>query len=118
MAIRRKAVRTIVVLYPRGRFLGGKETDELEAAIMDEAAKQNTRLILNMREVTLITSAFMSALVKARANYEGRQGEVKLCQLVDTVERALHIPVMLSKFDYHATEEEAIAAFAESTAKA
>lgn len=118
MALKRKTVRTISILYPRGRYLGGKETDELEAAIMDEAANGNTRLILNMREVTFITSAFMSVLVKARANYERRQGEVKLCHLVDTVERALHIPVLLSKFDHQETEEEAIAAFLESPAKA
>jgi len=113
MAIRRKAVRSIVVLYLKGRFFGGAETDEVEAAIMNEAANGNTRLVLNMNEVMFIASAFMSLLVKARANYTQRQGEIKLCCLVDTVERALHIPVLLSKFDYHKTEEEAVAAFLE-----
>jgi anti-anti-sigma factor len=113
MPIKRKAVRTIVVLYPQGRFYGGKETDDVDAAIMAEAAKGNTRLILNMQEVMFIASAFMGVLVKARADYTRRQGEVKLCCLVDTVERALHIPVLLSKFDYHKREEEAIAAFLE-----
>jgi anti-anti-sigma factor len=117
MAIRRKAVRTIVVLYPKGRFFGGKETDEVEAAIMAESANGNTRLILNMQEVMFIASAFMGVLVKARGDYTKRQGEVKLCCLVDTVERALHIPVLLSKFDYHKTEEETIAAFLEPAAE-
>lgn len=114
MAIKRKVARSIVVLYPRGRYIGGDETDELEKAIMDEAANGNTRLILNMREVTIITSAFMSVLLKGRANYTARQGEIKLCTLIDTVERALHIPVLLSKFDHHQTEDEAIAAFVET----
>ena len=114
MAVKRKDVRTIVVLYPRGRFYGGEETDELEAAIMDVAGKGNTRLILNMREVTFIATAFLTVIVKARANYEKRNGEIKLCTLVDTVERSLHIPKLLSKFDHHETEEEAIAAFVET----
>lgn len=113
MAIRSKTVRTIVVLYPHGRYLGGKETDELEQVIMETAATGNTRLILNMQQVTMITSAFMSLLVKARHDYTGRGGEIKLCTLVDTVQRALHIPVLLSKFDHHGTEEEAMAAFIE-----
>jgi anti-anti-sigma factor len=117
MAIRRKAVRTIVVLYPKGRFFGGKETDEVETAIVAESANGNIRLILNMQECMFIASAFMGVLVKARAEYTKRQGEVKLCCLVDTVERALHIPVLLSKFDYHKTEEEAIAAFLEPAAE-
>jgi anti-anti-sigma factor len=117
MAIARKAVRSIVVLYPQGRFYGGEETDAVEAAIMNEAKNGNTRLILNMQATMFISSAFMGLLVKARADYMRRQGEIKLCGLVDTVERALHIPVLLSKFDYHKTEEEAIAAFLEPAAE-
>lgn len=113
MSYKRKSVRSIVVIYPQGRFFGGTETDEVEAAIMNEAANGNTRLILNMAGCMFIASAFMSLLIKARANYTQRQGEIKLCCLVDTVERALHIPVLLSKFDYHKTEEEAVAAFLE-----
>jgi len=113
MAIRRKAVLSVVVLYPQGRFYGGAETDEVETAIMNEVAKGNTRLILNMQGCTFIASAFMGLLVKARADYSKRQGEIKLACLVDTVERSLHIPVLLSKFDYYKTEEEAIAAFLE-----
>ena len=114
MAIKRKDVRSIVVLYPQGRFYGGDETDEVETAIMAVAAEGNSRLILNMREVMFIATGFMSVLIRARANYEKRQGEVKLCTLVDTVERSLHIPKLLSKFDHHQTEEEAIAAFIET----
>ncbi len=117
MALRRKAVRTLVILYPQGRYTGGNETDELEKAIMDEAGSGNTRLILNMQDVIIIASAFMSMLVRARANYTARQGEIKLCGLTDTVERMLHIPVLLSKFDHYKTEDEAIAAFIETASQ-
>jgi anti-anti-sigma factor len=117
MAIARRAVRSIVVLYPQGRFYGGDETDEVEAAIASEAKNGNTRLILNMQATMFIASVFMGLMVKARHEYAQRGGEIKLCCLVDTVERALHIPVLLSKFDYHKTEEEAIAAFLEPAAE-
>jgi hypothetical protein len=56
MTISRKVVRTIVVLYPRGRFYGGSETDKLVAAITAEAANGNTRLILNMAECSFASS--------------------------------------------------------------
>ena len=37
MAIGRKQVRSIVVLVPKGRFYGDKETDDLDKAILNEA---------------------------------------------------------------------------------
>ena len=51
MAVRRKEVRSIVILYPRGNYFGDQETDDLQKAIMDEAAGGNTRMILNMSDV-------------------------------------------------------------------
>ena len=38
MAVKRREVRSIVILSPKGRFYGDSETDELEKAVMTEAA--------------------------------------------------------------------------------
>ena len=56
MAIRRRQVQSIVVLYPKGSYFGGDETDELQKAIMDEATGGNQRLVLNMSECTALNS--------------------------------------------------------------
>jgi len=55
LAVRRKSIQNIVVLYPKGNFFGDTETDELQKAIMDEAATGNTRLLLNMIECQALT---------------------------------------------------------------
>ncbi len=69
MAVKRKEVRSIVVLTLKGRFYGDRETDELEKAVMDEAAAGNTRLVIDMNECEALNSVALGALMRGFANY-------------------------------------------------
>ena len=113
MAVSRKQVRSITVLYPKGRFFGDRETDELEKAILDEAAAGNTRLILNMSECEALNSVGLGTLMRGYANYKGRGGEVKLCGLGKRLHDLFTMTKLIFVFDHHDTEELALAAFAE-----
>ncbi len=112
MAIKRREVRSIVVLYPRGGFFGDKETDELQKAIMDEAAAGNTRLVLNMSECSALNSIGIGVVMRGYVNYKGRNGEIKLCGLGKRLRDLFTMTKLIMVFDHHETEEEAIAAFA------
>jgi anti-sigma B factor antagonist len=112
MAVRRKQVRTITVLYPKGNFFGDSETDELQKAIMDEAASGNLRLILNMAECHALNSIAIGVLMRGYANYRGRGGEIKLCGLGKRLKDLFTMTKLIMVFEHHETEEEAIAAFA------
>lgn len=113
MAVRRKQVRSIVVLYPKGSFFGDAETDELQKAIMDEAAGGNTRLVLNLAECQALNSTAIGVLMRGYANYKGRGGEIKLCGLGKRIKDLFTMTKLIMVFDHHETEDEAIAAFAE-----
>ena len=113
MAMRRKQVRSIVVLYPKGSFFGDSETDELQKAIMDEAAGGNTRLVLNLAECQALNSTAIGVLMRGYANYKGRGGEIKLCGLGKRIKDLFTMTKLIMVFDHHETEDEAIAAFAE-----
>lgn len=113
MAVRRKQVRSIVVLYPKGSFFGDSETDELQKAIMDEAAGGNTRLVLNLAECQALNSTAIGVLMRGYANYKGRGGEIKLCGLGKRIKDLFTMTKLIMVFDHHETEDEAIAAFAE-----
>ncbi len=115
MAIRRREIRTITVLNLKGSFYGGKETDELEKALMDEAASGNQRLVLNMTECEGMTSLAIGALMRAHANYTGRKGEIKLCGLGKKLKDLFIMMKLIMVFDHHETEEEALAAFVDAT---
>jgi anti-sigma B factor antagonist len=112
VAIRRKQVRSVVVLYPKGGFFGDRETDELQKAIMDEAAAGNTRLVLNLAECQSLNSIAIGVLMRGYSNYKNRGGEIKLCGLGKRIKDLFTMTKLIMVFDHHDTEEQAIAAFA------
>ncbi len=112
MAVRRKQLQSIVVLYPKGSFFGDRETDELQKAIMDEAAGGNARLVLNLSECQALNSTALGVLMRGYANYKGRNGEIKLCGLGKRIKDLFTMTKLIMVFDHHETEDEAIAAFA------
>ena len=113
MAVRRKEIRSIVVLYPKGSFFGDKETDDLQKAIMDEAASGNSKLLLNMSECQSLNSIAIGVLMRGYSNYKGRGGEVKLCGLGKRLKDLFTMTKLIMVFDHHETEEQALASFAE-----
>ena len=112
MSIRRRAIRSVVVLYPAGSFFGDEETDALQKAIMDEAAAGNQRMILNLSDCTALNSMAIGVLMRGFANYRSRGGEVKICGLGKRVRDLFTMTKLIMVFDHHETEEEALAAFA------
>ena len=118
MAIRRKEVRSVVVVYPKGSFFGDQETDEFQKALMDEAASGNTRLILNMTDCQALNSIAIGVLMRSYANYKGRGGQIKLCGLGKRLHDLFTMTKLIMVFDHHETEEQALAAFAEGESAA
>ncbi len=111
MAIKRREVRSIVILSLKGRFYGDAETDELEKAVMAEAAAGNKMLVLNMGECEALSSVPIGVLMRGYANYKGRGAEIKLCALGKRLKDLFTMTKLIMVFDHHDTEEQAIAAF-------
>jgi len=112
MAVRRRDIRTIVVLEAKGNFFGDRETDELSEAIMGAAASGNERLVLNLSQCQALNSIAIGVLMRGFANYKGRGGEIKLCGLGKRIKDLFVMTKLIMVFDHHETEEQAIAAFA------
>ena len=112
MSIRRKEIGDVVVLYPKGSFFGDRETDDFQKALLDEAARGNTRMILNMAECLALNSIAIGVLMRGYANYRGRGGSIKLCTLGKRLQDLFTMTKLIMVFDHHETEEQALAAFA------
>jgi len=111
MAVKRREVRSIVILSLKGRFYGDGETDELEKMIMAESAAGNKMLVLNMGECEALSSVPIGVLMRGYANYKARGGEIKLCSLGKRIKDLFVMTKLIMVFDHHDTEEQAIAAF-------
>jgi anti-sigma B factor antagonist len=112
VAVRRKEVLSISVLSLSGNFFGDKETDELSKALMDEAARGNMRLVINMTDCSALNSIGIGVLMRGYTNYKGRGGEIKLCGLGKRLQQVFVMTKLIMVFDHYETEEQAIAAFA------
>jgi len=101
----------IVILEPKGNFVGGEETDELRDTIKKYADSGNKKLIIDLGGVSYLNSTALGVLISSHANYTKREGKVKLCQINKNLENLFVITKLSLIFDSYPNQEEAIASF-------
>ena len=101
----------IVILEPKGQFVGGDETDELRDAIKKYSEQGNKKLIIDLGEVLYLNSTALGVLISAHANYSKRDGKIKLCHLNKNLENLFVITKLALIFDAYASQDEAMSSF-------
>ncbi|TRZ64860.1 anti-sigma factor antagonist [bacterium] len=101
----------IIVIEPKGNFVGGEETDELRDTIKNLAEGGNKNLIIDLGGVLYLNSTALGVLISAHANYTKREGKIKLCQLSKNLENLFVITKLALIFDTYASQAEALASF-------
>ena len=101
----------IVILEPKGNFVGGDDTDELRESIKKYSELENKKLIIDLGDVLYLNSTALGVLISAHANYSKREGKIKLCQLNKNLENLFVITKLALIFDSYNTKEEAIKSF-------
>jgi len=101
----------VTVLIPKGMYLGGPETDELEQKL-DELIQGGTpKLLLNLGETSYLSSAPLAVLIKSLNACEAKGLKIKLCNLDKKMNLVLVITRLVMRFDTYETEEQALQAF-------
>jgi len=115
MHVDRKTIRTITILYPKGEFWGGDETDELEKLILEESKAGNLKLVINLSHCTYMVSTAIGKLAMAKRDYDARQGRVVLCEMNRRLQTMLTVAGLILRggLTYYPTETEALAGMAE-----
>ena len=101
----------LVVIEPKGNFVGGDETDELRDTVKQYSDKGNTKLVIDLGGVLYLNSTALGVLISAHANYAKRSGKIVLCQLNKNLENLFVITKLSLIFDSYPNKEEAIASF-------
>lgn len=102
----------IIILEPKGNFVGGDETDDLRDTIKKYADRGNKKLIIDLGGVSYLNSTALGVLISSHANYTKREGKVNLCQINKNLENLFVITKLSLIFDSFTNQEEAIASFA------
>ncbi len=101
----------IVVIEPKGNFVGGDETDELRDTIKKYSDEGNKKLVIDLGNVLYLNSTALGVLISAHSNYSKREGKIKLCQLNKNLENLFVITKLALIFDSYSTQEEAVDSF-------
>ncbi len=101
----------IIVVVPKGNFVGGDETDDLRDTIKKLSEADNKKLVIDLSEVLYLNSTALGVLISAHANYTKREGKIKLCNLNKNLENLFVITKLALIFDSFENLEEAVSSF-------
>jgi anti-sigma B factor antagonist len=105
----------ILIVDCAGRIVFGEETAVLRDQIKGLLA-QNSRIVLNLADITYIDSGGLGTLVALYTTARNAGGSIKLAQLTQRVGDLLQVTKLLTVFEVYETEEEAVQSFRKGAA--
>jgi anti-sigma B factor antagonist len=121
--IKENELRGIIVLELSGRLVLGQESMDFRGKIKEVLDKSdwikerwgwNTRIILDLRDLSFIDSAGLGALISARASAANRGAGIKLANLTKKIHDALSITKLVTVFDVYDSVKAAVNAYSQA----
>ena len=103
----------VTVVALDGRIVLGEETGALRETVKKLVAQGKKKLVLNVNGVTMIDSAGLGALVAAYSSAKSGGASLRLCDLGAHFNELLQITKLVTVFDVHKTEADAVRSFAQ-----
>jgi anti-sigma B factor antagonist len=104
-----------VVVDCAGRLVFGEETAVLREKVKS-LISQDSRIVLNLADVTYIDSGGLGTLVALYTTARNAGGSIKLARLTKRVGDLLQVTKLLTVFEVFNSEEEAVQSFRKGAA--
>jgi len=111
LRITKRTVDGIVALECSGRIVFGEESSLLREDVKKTLADGAKKIVLNLSEVSYIDSGGLGTLVALHTSAQTAGAAIKLAGLTKRVGDLLQVTKLLTVFDVHNTEYEALEAF-------
>ena len=111
LKLTKRTVDGILAIGASGRIVFGEESALLRDEIKKAVADGNKRIVLNLGEVNYIDSGGLGTLVALHTTAHNAGGTIKLANLTKRVGDLLQVTKLLTVFDVHDSEYEALEAF-------
>ena len=105
----------VTIMSCNGRIVFGDESGALRDAIKGLIAEGKSNLVINLGGVSYIDSGGLGTLVSLYTSARNAGGDIKLANLTQRVGDLLQITKLLTVFEVHEGEANAIAAFQKAT---
>ena len=96
---------------PTGSLIGGKETDDLRSAIADFAAREYSKVLIDLSGVTYLNSTAIGVLVSGHTTYSKKGWHIKLCGINKNIDSIFVVTKLSLVFDVYDSKNEALASF-------
>src|ERR1700693_2993067 len=111
LKITNREVDGVAVLALDGRIVLGEETSALREKVKSLLGEGKKQLVLDLRNVTMIDSSGLGALVAAHSSAKSAGASLRLCNLGSRTNELLQITKLVTVFEASDTEADAVSSF-------
>ncbi len=111
MKITQRTAGDITVLDLEGRIVLGEGDEVLRNKVREVIAAGSRKVLLNLGGVSYVDSAGLGELVRCHTRLAREGGEIKLVHLTERMEDLLQITKLVTVFETHDSEKDALASF-------
>jgi anti-sigma B factor antagonist len=108
----------VAVVELDGRVVLGEETNKLREAVKNLVSEGKKKIVLDVKNVTMIDSSGLGALVAAYSSAKSAGASLRLASLGAHFNQLLQVTKLLTVFEVSKTQEEAVSAFSKSQVSA
>jgi anti-sigma B factor antagonist len=114
LKITNREMDDVVVLALDGRIVLGEETVALREKVKGLLAEGKKKVVLDLKNVTMIDSSGLGALVAAHSSAKSGGAALRLCNLGSRTNELLQVTRLLTVFEVSDSETEAVRAMSKS----
>lgn len=111
LKLNKRTVDGILAIHCNGRIVFGDESSMLRDDVKKAIADGAKRIVLNLGDVNYIDSGGLGTLVALHTTAHNAGGTIKLANLTKRVGDLLQVTKLLTVFEVHNSEYEALEAF-------
>ncbi|MCB0281913.1 MAG: STAS domain-containing protein [Calditrichae bacterium] len=101
----------IMVLTVKGNLVQKEETDKLQARILGILEKKLNNVVIDLKNVSMITSLGIGGIIRALRTIRDEKGEMKLSGVNESVKKVLEITKLSEIIEIFDTVDEAVKSF-------
>ncbi len=110
MSLNTRVVGDVTIIRCTGRIVAGSEAESLRDHICG-LLENRSDIVLHLGEVAFIDSSGLGTLVRLLTRIRSARGDLKLCNLPQAIHKVLSMTNLITVFDTHESEEDAVSAF-------
>ena len=110
LSLNTRGVGDVTIIQCTGRIVAGGETELLRVHV-SELLQERKGFVLHLGDVVFIDSSGLGTLVRLLTSARRASGDLKLCNVPEDVLKVLKMTNLITLFDTHESEADAVSAF-------